>query len=70
MWPLKLKNHGKFYSNYINEKSVNDILSNNINLNYKEWHKKNKKIVSKFQNFDYQNKKFKSLINYYMVNDK
>ena len=47
-----------------------DLLSKNINLNYKEWYKINKKIASKFQNFDYQNKKFKSLINYYMEKDK
>ena len=70
LWPLKLNNHGQFYSDNINQKSVYDLLSKNINLNYKEWYKINKKIASKFQNFDYQNKKFKSLINYYMEKDK
>jgi len=65
-WPFKIKDHGNFYSKFTDEKVVNEILSKNININYKTWYNKNKKLVSKFQYFDYQNKKFKFLINSYL----
>lgn len=62
-WNYKISKRGNFWTNYVNESETNRILNSVININTKDWNRRNKRLINNLMSYDYKNSKLKSLIN-------
>ncbi len=56
-------NEGFFWSNKIDEKNITKVIDRVINIDMTSWKKRSKKIIKRYIEHDYKNKKKKILIN-------